>query len=75
MKQLIRDPEIIERMQMAFELYAVAETMKRQNVRRRHPELSEEEVEQRVLEWLRHRPGAQDGDADGPLFVVREQRK
>lgn len=75
MKPSIRDPEILERMQMTFELYEVAETMKRQNVRRRHPELGEEEVEQRVLDWLRQRPGAPQGDADGPLFAVRGQRK
>ncbi len=75
MKQPIRDPEVLERMQMAFELYEVAEAMKRQNVRRRHPELSADEVEARVLDWLRHRPGARHGDADGPLFAVREQPK
>lgn len=75
MKQPIRDPEILERMQLTFELYEVAETMKRQNIRRRHPELSAEEVEERVVAWLRHRPGARHGDADGPLFAVRGQRE
>lgn len=75
MKPPIRDPAILERMQMAFELYEVAETMKRQNLRRRHPELSPAEIEERVVAWLRHRPGAEHGDADGPLFVVREQHK
>ncbi|MCP3977351.1 MAG: hypothetical protein GY720_22910 [bacterium] len=38
MKPVIHDPEVLERMQMAFELYEVAEVMKRQNTRRRHPD-------------------------------------
>lgn len=75
MRQTIRDPEILERMQMAFELYEVAETMQRQNLRRRHPELDASEIEERVVEWLRHRPGAPNGDADGPLFILRGQRE
>ena len=72
MKQPIRDPVILERMRMTFELYELAETMKRQNVRRRHPDLSDDEVGEKVLEWLLERPGARHGDTDGPLFVVRE---
>lgn len=75
MKKVIRDPEVIERMQMAFELYEVAETMKRQNVRRRHPELDDAEVEEQVLEWLYRRPGAEHGDADGASFILRERRE
>ena len=75
MRQVIRDPEVLERMQMAFELYETAEAMKRQNGRRSHPELSEDEVEQRVLEWLCHRPGVEYGDAEGPSFIRRRHQE
>lgn len=43
----------------------------RQNLRRRFPGESEEQIEQRVLAWLRDRPGAEIGDASGPSFRVR----
>lgn len=62
-------------MQMAFELYEVAEAMKRQNVRRRHPELDDAEVEERVLEWLYRRPGVEHGDVDGASFIPRGRRE
>ncbi len=62
-------------MQMAFELYEVAEAMKRQNTRRRHPDLDEAEVEERVLEWLRSRPGVEYGDGDEASFVRRGRRE
>ncbi len=60
---------------MAFELYEVAEAMKRQNMRRQHPELDEAEIEERVLKWLYSRPGAENGDVDGPSFASRRPRK
>lgn len=75
MKDPVHDAGIVERMQMTFELYEVAETMKRQNVRRRHPELSPAAVEEQVLEWLLDRSGARDGDSEGHWFVVRRQRE
>ncbi len=75
MKQVIRDPEVLERMQMTFELYQVAEAMKRQNTLRRHPDLDDVEVEKRVLEWLYRRPGVEHGDADGASFIRRGRRE
>ncbi len=62
-------------MQMTFELYQVAEAMKRQNIRRRHPELNDAEVEEQVLEWLYRRPGVVVGDADGASFIRRGRRE
>ena len=37
----------------------------RQNLRRRHPEADEAEIERGLAAWLRHRPGAEHGDAVG----------
>ena len=53
--QPIRDPEVLARAQITFDLCETAEQIMRQNIRRRHPELSEDEVEKRFVEWLRRR--------------------
>jgi Rv0078B-related antitoxin len=68
---MVRDPELMARVRMAFDLYEAAEAMMRQNLRRRFPGESEEQIEQRVLAWLRDRPGAEHGDAGGPVRVRR----
>ena len=52
----IRDPEVLARAEMTFDLCESAEQIMRQNIRRRHPELGEDEVEERLVEWLQHRP-------------------
>jgi hypothetical protein len=41
---------------MAFELYDLAERMMRQNLRRRDPRATEEEIEWRLRAWLRSAP-------------------
>lgn len=61
----IRDPAVLKRMEMAFDLYEMAEQMMRQNLRRRNPGASEQEFEQGICEWLRRRPGAEHGDGVG----------
>lgn len=47
----IHDPEVLARAQMTFDLCEAAEQIMRQNIRRRQPELSEEEVEELVVDW------------------------
>jgi len=64
-KRPIHDPAVLARMQMAFELYELAEIMMRQNLRRRNPEASEEEIEQGVRDWLLRSKG--DLPPDGPF--------
>lgn len=61
----IRDPEVLARMEIAFDLYRTAEEMMRQNLRRRHPEAGEHEIEDGIREWLHRRPGAEHGDGVG----------
>jgi hypothetical protein len=63
----VRDPEIRKRMELAFDLYEAAEEIMRQNLRRRNPGASEEEIEEGIREWLRRRPGAEHGDGVGRL--------
>jgi hypothetical protein len=46
----------------------------RQNLRRRNPSASEEEIEDGVREWLRKRPGAELGDGVGRVIrLPRDQ--
>jgi hypothetical protein len=66
----IEDPKVISRMRATFDLFDLAIKMQRQNLRRRHPDASPEEVASRLREWLQNRPGAEHGDASGPDFAV-----
>lgn len=52
----IRDPEVLARMRTAFDLSQAAEDIMRQNLRRRFPAASEEQIERRLLSWLRKEP-------------------
>jgi hypothetical protein len=54
----IRDSEFLARALAAFDLCETAEQVMRQNLRRRHPQASEEEVRQRFKAWLEKRPYA-----------------
>jgi Rv0078B-related antitoxin len=70
LKPVIRDPKIMGRMRTTFDLFETAVRMQRQNLRRRDPDASDEEIARRLREWLHHRPGAEHGDASGPDFRV-----
>ena len=61
----IRDPEVLRRMRILFDLCESAELIMRQNIRRWHPDLGEAEVEERLAAWRRERPDAPLGDAYG----------
>ncbi len=54
----IRDPEFLARALAAFDLCETAEQMMLQNLRRRYPQESEEEIRQRFRAWLEKRPYA-----------------
>ncbi|MEQ8766511.1 MAG: hypothetical protein RL885_21535 [Planctomycetota bacterium] len=54
-----------ERLRTAFELFEAGVEMKRQSLRRRFPDASDEEISAKIGEWLRERPGAEYGDAVG----------
>jgi hypothetical protein len=55
----IRDPDVMIRMAIAFDLFDTAVAIMHQNLRRRNPEASEEEIEDGVREWLQRRPDAE----------------
>lgn len=56
-----------ERMCVTFELFDAGVALMRQNVRRRHPDASDAGLEERLTQWLHHRPGAEFGDSAGVL--------
>lgn len=66
------EQSVLERFQMALDLFELSERMLRQKVRRQHPTASDEDVESRARAWLHHRPGAEHGDAEGrPIELPR----
>jgi len=64
LREPIRDPETRQRFEETMELFGVAVQIMRQNIRRRNPELTEDEVDERLQDWLLDRTG----DHDSPTF-------
>jgi hypothetical protein len=61
-----REELLAARLRLAFDLYETGEDLMRQNLRRQDPQADAGTIEQRLVAWLRHRPGAEHGDAIGP---------
>jgi hypothetical protein len=61
-----------EKLRLALEMFGLGESLMRQKLRRERPEASEKELEAKIAEWLRTRPGAEQGDAVGRSVPVRE---
>ena len=57
-----------------FELFEAGVDMKRQSLRRTHPDETTEQIEARVGAWLLERPGAEHGDCQ-PGRIVSWPRK
>ena len=53
------------RLELAFDLFAAGEEMMRQTLIRKNPTATAAEIERKLNEWLRTRPGAEHGDAVG----------
>jgi hypothetical protein len=56
---------LARKLKTTFDLQRFGIAMMRQNLIRRHPGASEDEINVRLREWLHHRPGAEHGDAVG----------
>ena len=69
LQPVISDPEVMERFRTCMELCDLAFELKRQALRREDPEADEDTIQERMDAWVRHRPGAEYGDASGPGFV------
>jgi Rv0078B-related antitoxin len=55
----------VGRLRLALDMFATGEGLARQRMRRLHPEWTASEIEEQVGAWLRERPGAESGDAEG----------
>ena len=53
------------RLRTALDLCELGESMRRAQLRREHPDATEEEIEALLIAWLEIRPGAEHGDACG----------
>ncbi len=62
-----RNPEDTEasRLEAALEMWDDGVLIMRENLRRRNPGASEEQIEDALDRWLTTRPGAEFGDSDG----------
>ena len=54
-----------QKLRLAFELFDAGVSLMRQKLRREHPELPAERIDQLLAEWLSTRPGAEHGDGVG----------
>jgi hypothetical protein len=54
-----------ERFRVALDLFQTGVDMMRQNLKRENPQATDEQIEERLGAWLRHRPGAEFGDCEG----------
>lgn len=50
---------------VALDLFETGVALMRQNLRRQFPGAEAQEIDHRLQDWLRHRPGAELGDAPG----------
>lgn len=64
----ISDPEDLARARATFELYEFAEKTMRQNLRRRFPRESDDEIERRLVSWLRKEPRERWDGPEAPSF-------
>ncbi len=69
MEEITDTRRLGQRLELAFDLYEAGEQIMRQNLKRRQPDAGHEEIEQRLVEWLYKRPGAELGDGVGRPVV------
>jgi hypothetical protein len=70
--RVTRDPLVLKRMQIAADLFETAQVIMRQNLRRRFPDLGEAEIDERLRQWRKTRPGAEHGDGVGRPILKDE---
>ena len=58
-----------------LDLFETGLRLMRQNLRRDHPEATEQEIDRQLREWLHRRPGAESGDCSGRLVDVNGRRE
>jgi hypothetical protein len=54
-----------DKLRIALELFENGVAMMRETLRREHPTESVAQIEERLRQWIRHRPGTEEGDCVG----------
>jgi predicted nucleotidyltransferase len=63
---MVESPNVLgERLRLTLQLHEDGVRLMRQNLRRRDPGATTEEIDRRLRDWLSQRPGAELGDAQG----------
>jgi hypothetical protein len=63
-------PNATRTFRLTLDLFDAGVQLMRQNLRRTFPEANEQEIERKLVTWLRERPGAEHGDSPGRLVDV-----
>ncbi|MCY7417653.1 MAG: hypothetical protein LH650_04000 [Chloroflexi bacterium] len=58
------------RMRQAFDMFEAGVSMQRAHYKHDHPDATDEEIARLIRLWLRTRPGAEHGDAEGRPRVL-----
>ncbi len=67
----MREPAAVATaLRATLDLFETGVRLMYQNLRRRHPEASDEELDRALREWLQRRPGAEFGDCPGVRLDV-----
>jgi hypothetical protein len=64
---------VSEAFRATLDLFQTGVDLTRQNLRRRHPDADEREIERLLQEWLLERPGAEAGDCPGRPIDVKSR--
>ena len=56
---------VVESFRATLDLFQTGIDLMRQNLRRRHPERSDADIDRLLRDWLLQRPGAEFGDCPG----------
>ncbi|MEP7113282.1 MAG: hypothetical protein ABI862_08455 [Ilumatobacteraceae bacterium] len=57
-------------LEAAMDMFEVGVAMREQRFRRDHPAATEAEIKAMMVEWMRWRPGAENGDAHGRVVEL-----
>ena len=56
---------VAEAFRATLDLFQTGVDLMRQNLRRRHPSATDQEIDRLLQQWLHERPGAEAGDCPG----------
>jgi hypothetical protein len=64
-------PSVAAAFRTTLDLFDTGVELMSQNLRRRHPEATDDVIEQLLHEWLHDRPGATGGDCPGRIVDLK----